>query len=280
MISYYNHFTQKFGIPNDRVKKTGNIVYVHLPYLPEALILFSDWGGEDLTFVCEGGDICLHLSNDGLMLLTGNTTQPFKQYKISEINPKIKKIFATNLNFKHPLFSVLPAGHYTKNDLLSSIQKYKTEDKKLILCNFAPHTRGAAGYERKVILDIIKSNPWITFQDQGGGDGKDSKVTLQDLLSEINKHKFLICPISNGYDTSRIWESYALGAIPVVRRFPFFNNLVDAGFPMVVLDNWNDLSGIEEYLKGYPIDEKLRTLFISNLLLEDYWLDKIQDKYV
>lgn len=277
MINYYNHFTQKYGLPNDRIRKTGNIVYVHLPYLFEAFELFKDWRGDELIFVCEGGDVCLFL--DKTLLITGNTSRYFKQYFVTDINHKIKKIYTTNLNFQHPLFSILPAGFYSGDDsIIKSVKQEKWDNRRLVLCNFSHHKQGAASIDRSTILNFIKQNNWITYQNQGGGDGRTALLPLCELLNEIAKHKLIICPISNGFDTSRLWETYYLGAIPIVKKAPFFDNLIAEGFPMVVLNDWNLLSEIEkiDHQELNKLKDKLSNINQVGLLNNEYWLKKIE----
>ena len=275
MIDQYKHFTQKFGQASDRVRKTGNIVYCHLPYLPDTLALFRDWEGEELTFVCEGGDVCLHLSQDEKAFLTGNTTQAFKSYLFSEINPKIKKIYSTNLNFHHQLFSVLPEGVASKTSDVQFIKDENNPKKNLLLANFSHHTRGGAGRERSEILDFVKNNAWITFQNQGGGDGNIANLPVLDLLREISASKFVFCPISNGFDTSRISECLNLGSIPVVKRYPIFNLLNQEGFPFVMVDKWGDLN--KDYLNSFS-EILVKEAFneIQYKLTDEYWIKKIE----
>ncbi len=277
MLNNYNHFTLKYGNPNERIRKTGNIVYIHLPYLFEAFELFKDWSGDELIFVCEGGDVCLFL--DKTLLITGNTSQFFKQYFVTDINHKIKKIYTTNLNFQHPLFSILPAGFYSVDDsVIKSVKQEDWNDRRLILCNFSHHKQGAASKDRSVILNFVKQNNWITYQNQGGGDGRTALLPLNELLNEIAKHKLVICPISNGFDTSRIWETYYLGGIPVVKKAPFFDNLIAEGFPMVVLNDWNQLLEIQK-IEPQKLDEyknQLSSIKQSGLLDNNYWVNKIE----
>lgn len=270
MIDYFNHFTKSFGTVNERVRKNGNFVFTHLPYLFESLLLFKD-SKEPLVFCCEGGDVVLGATNDGFTL--GNTSGIFKKLLFSEFNPNIKRVFSTNLNFFHEKFSVLPAGLYSPPEMIKNLQGTKKET--LCLANFSYHQGPTpSAKERTEIMEFVRKNNWITEQFQGFGDGKPSTTPLIDLLTAIAKTKFLICPISGGLETSRLHEAWNLGAVPICRRLPFFELLQKEGFPLIILDSWSELDKIklENTVVGPEVWET-----VQPLLTNEYWINKIKN---
>ena len=57
----------------------------------------------------------------------------------------------------------------------------------------------------------------------------------------MKKCEYVICPIGNGIDTHRFWETIYLGRIPVVLNSPFIEKLKPY-YKMVILDKWEDFS--------------------------------------
>lgn len=269
MINYFDHFIRAFGKPEDRIRKEKNLIYCHLPYLAESLILFKD-SKEPLVFCCEGGDVVLGANEDSLTL--GNTCGIFKKLLFSEFNQNIKHIFSTNLNFHHKKFSLLPGGLYSPPEMIKQLQG--TPKDTLILANFSYHRIGASAKERTEIMDFAHKNTWITCQFQGNDDGKPSTTPLIDLLTAISKSRFLICPISGGCDTSRLYESWYTNTLPIVKRLPFFELLQKEGFPLIILDDWSELD--EQKLRNTVIGPEVWEA-VQPLLTNEYWITKIQN---
>lgn len=271
MLNYFQHYTLFYGNPSDRVRKTGNIVYGHLPFAFELFILFKDCQ-EPLVMVLEGGDVVLSMNNERTHIYTGNTSGLLKSFDLSDLNPNIKQIFSTNLNFHHNKFSVLPGGLYSPPEMIKSLQGIPKTT--LCLANFSYHSVGGAAKERTEIMDFVRKNDWILQQYQGCGDGKPSTTPLIDLLTAIAKTKFLICPISGGLDTSRLHEAWNLGAIPITKNYPFFQLLQKEGFPIIILNDWSELdkTKLENTVVGPEVFET-----VQHLLTNEYWLNKIKN---
>jgi hypothetical protein len=66
-----------------------------------------------------------------------------------------------------------------------------------------------------------------------------------DYLREIGQSIFTICPMGNGVDSHRVWESLYLGSIPIVADCPHFRGFTDLPMMAVVYgehDNWNHIT--------------------------------------
>merc|ERR1712060_602235 len=71
--------------------------------------------------------------------------------------------------------------------------------------------------------------------------GVDSNLVQPlEWWNEISKYKFLLTPNGCGVQTPKQMEALWVLTIPIVRRGPFaaFDDLVQYGFPMVVVDEW------------------------------------------
>ena len=98
-----------------------------------------------------------------------------------------------------------------------------------------------------------------------------------EYLRELSNHRFNLCPIGNGLDTHRIWETLLVGSTPVVERNNLTTNLFNLDVPMIILDNWNDLDSL-----------KMNDLINLNKINKDkdgfkftqfnFWWDKVMSK--
>jgi hypothetical protein len=84
------------------------------------------------------------------------------------------------------------------------------------------------------------------------------KRNKKDYFIELAKHKYAICPRGNGLDTHRIWECLYLNVIPIVIKsdYPNIDNL-----PIIVLDEWNDINKINDYIFTEQCSSKLTLQF-------------------
>ena len=61
----------------------------------------------------------------------------------------------------------------------------------------------------------------------------------------LSKYMFVICPEGNGVDTHRLWEAFYLKTVPIIRKNKISSFLLKANLPILVLDNWSDLSKLD-----------------------------------
>lgn len=91
----------------------------------------------------------------------------------------------------------------------------------------------------------------------------------------LDHFAFCLCPIGNGYDTYRLWETVVLGRIAIVQRIKDFGSMYD-DLPIIQVDNWEDIN--EEYLQE-KYNEVVRKLDNNEYKLEKltlkYWIDLI-----
>jgi hypothetical protein len=86
---------------------------------------------------------------------------------------------------------------------------------------------------------------------------------------------FCCCPMGNGFDTHRFWESLYFGAIPIVKNHPFYDALlyVYPNIPMIFIDEWENLPSCIESLSI----ERYNTLWSNStleLLTTEFWNSK------
>jgi hypothetical protein len=166
-------------------------------------------------------------------------------------------LYAQNLTFEHNRAFVLPIGqansmwiHGDKTPWLNPI-KYKNIDVLVTHC--------------------ANTNP---IRDQLH-NLKSSKITRVsycnyiDYISYIQRSKFVICPPGNGPDTHRLWETIASGAIPIVIKDNFIEQLIRTfpDIPLIICNNYNEVD-YENLQYNFPEN--------FNLMNRNYWESRIR----
>jgi len=64
------------------------------------------------------------------------------------------------------------------------------------------------------------------------------KLSQENYLIELKKHKYAICPRGNGIDSHRIWECLYLDVIPIMLKNDSVN--ID-NLPIIFLNDWSEL---------------------------------------
>jgi hypothetical protein len=147
----------------------------------------------------------------------------------------------------------------TCNILLDLMDKPNT-DKKGTLCNahFATYPNPRSGYrdDRQDMINSLNQSKNIDFWE----DKKTHKTTLNLTKS----YQYALCPEGNALDTHRFYESYAMGAMPVIRKGPLTS--LHSQFPgTVVVNDWKDSDNLP--LQSFTNPNK-------EMLTLGYWLYK------
>lgn len=69
------------------------------------------------------------------------------------------------------------------------------------------------------------------------------KTGFQDYCELLSECYTTTCPMGEGYDTFRFWESLMMGTIPIVKEHPFYEvlRMNYPTLPFVVVKDWKDL---------------------------------------
>jgi hypothetical protein len=170
-----------------------------------------------------------------IVLVTSQTDVPVTK-KLFEKKPKIiSKWFATNVAYDHEDLVPIPLGianNYSPKNLLInnfSSQKKDTPKIKKLYINMQKNTNRTL---RGSIEEYFSKFEWVEIDEPN--------LTLEQYLTKLKQHKYILCPQGNGYDTHRIWESLYAGSTPVVLKNQTHSNLKN--LPIIFVDKFEDLS--------------------------------------
>jgi hypothetical protein len=170
-------------------------------------------------------------------------------------NPEII-LYAQNLTFEHPRAFVLPIGQANSMWLHGSKEPWKKE------CNY------------KDINVLLTHCEMTTNLRSGLNELNDNRITkapkcnYNEYVLYLQRSKFVICPPGNGPDTHRLWETLAAGAIPIVIKDKFIEQLIRT-FPdinLAIVDNFNQIDF-----------DKLTYKYYNNInfIHKSFWIDII-----
>ena len=103
------------------------------------------------------------------------------------------------------------------------------------------------------------------------------RAPFNDYCKYLSQCYFSLCGMGEGFDTYRFWESLMVGAIPVVKNHPFFENLLYyyPGIPMIRLNEWDDLLPLLPTLTQEKYDSLMKSANLE-AITEQYWINKIE----
>ena len=171
-------------------------------------------------------------------LITHNSDFSINQKHAMYLEYKyLKTWFAQNVNFQHTKLIPIPIGianeqwsHGNKETLQSVIDKnYKK--KQLMYANFNISTNPR---QRKYCLQHIKSQ-YV-----------ENNASFATYLQHTAEAYFSVCPLGNGIDSHRIWESLYVKTVPIAENTYNIKYLTDTyRLPILLINDWSELSNIE-----------------------------------
>ena len=95
-------------------------------------------------------------------------------------------------------------------------------------------------------------------------------------FKNISELYFTACPMGNGFDTLRFWESLMLKTIPIVKEHTFYDALKEyyPKLPYIKVSSWDDLPALVESLTIEKYNEMMKDFDIE-CLKESFWLNQI-----
>jgi len=129
---------------------------------------------------------------------------------------------------------------------------------------------------KKIIFILVAS--LLLIQNSNSEENTrcaDVRDNHKEYTKNLAKFKFNLCPNGNGVDTHRIWESFMVNTIPIVKNQTFVRNLIKNNVPLLVVEEWDELIDIgKDELDNIYIDlmEKRNNLNVNDV---DFWIKNI-----
>lgn len=95
------------------------------------------------------------------------------------------------------------------------------------------------------------------------------RTTYENYCKELSKCYYSTCPMGEGFDTYRFWESLSMQTIPIVKDHEFYDIVQDffPDLPMIRVKEWDDLLALELQEVEFPDLPYLKN---------KYWVEKLQ----
>jgi hypothetical protein len=241
-------------------------------------IMISKMRAENPDFIEEEFNRLKKINNN-IIFITGNSDHPITN-KLVEMCPKnIIKWYAENAMSNDPKIVPIPIGienqfeckrsghgipfterYNKKYEIINNLLKNKKEEPtKFIYSNFSTHTNPK---QRESLKKISIESTFITWSEPD--------LSYENLYKEIFDHKMVLCPVGNGLDTHRLWETLAAGAIPIVIKDNFIKQLIRTfpEIPLVLCDNYYKVDYDNLEYKNFNLE----------FLNKEFWISKINYK--
>lgn len=92
----------------------------------------------------------------------------------------------------------------------------------------------------------------------------------QIYYKKISKYRFMACPLGKGFQSPKLWESLLVETIPIVTKHPIYEDFQNQGFPILIVESWQDLKKIDfaNVYSNFKInwDEIKKRFLVSNFL--------------
>ena len=148
------------------------------------------------------------------------------------------------------------------------IKNYKDRINKVFVC----HRQSSK--ERVLTLKLAKKY-WFKECDIY------NKLDYDTFIGKINDYNFVLCANGGGIDPCpRLFEVFLLGAIPIIKTSSLDNIILDMGFPVIIVDNWDENTISSDNLYKWLNDHQSKLDLnihhkLKNKLTMQYWWDYI-----
>ena len=251
---------------NDKIKEFPNLI----PFenkdenwkIGKSGIVYSNANIDLLKF------IDLLPDNGSYIVITRNNDTSITQQVLDKAKTKksIKRWYGINIGFNDPLFVPVPVGCATEggySTYLDWVSKEPQEEKysdKLIYCRV-----NATGQneERRIIIKQNENNPIFTLVTH--------QIGSEEMYRSIKKHVFTACPVGEGRDCLRTYETIILGGVPLWSDYIELRHFED--LPVIYVKDWNNLT--KEWCDGALEELKNRKTSTDRMRMS-YWDNHIK----
>ena len=203
--------------------------------------------------------------NRSVVIVTHNSALGIgEEYKRFLDDPRIIKWYAQNANFRHSKLHSIPLGianaRWPHGDIskIKRVNNTKAEKDHLVYMNFDLKTNVT---ERTKVYDMFKNKEHVL---------EGERKPFEQYLMDLARCKYTLSPPGAGIDCHRIWESIAVGTVPIVQNC--HNISFHTNMPIMIIDKWQEIT--KEYLED-RYDTFKNKDYTTDPLYLDYWVKKI-----
>jgi hypothetical protein len=231
----------------EKVTKSGQVAFVKTDLVPHFF-----------------RDIVPNLKHD-IKIITHNSALGIDQrYSVFLNDPRIIRWYAQNANFQHPKLESVPLGmanrHWPHGDvsIVEKINNDNIDKDHLVYMNFDLKTNLS---ERTKVYNLFKGKEYVL---------EGEKKPFKEYITDLSRCKFTVSPPGAGIDCHRIWESIAVGTIPIVESC--HNITFHVKMPIMVINDWKML---DRNMLENKYDFFKSELYNTSGLFLDHWIKKI-----
>lgn len=138
--------------------------------------------------------------------------------------------YSVNVNVDEPRCELLPFGlnnelnHGTPGHELVAAARSPSKD-ALAYCNVQWNS-----HRRFAVKEWAASCDFVTYVHQ-------PSVDFRQYLADLARHRFVLCPVGNGFDQYRIYEALYAGSVPIVEDSRWARRMQKFRLPIVVVND-------------------------------------------
>jgi hypothetical protein len=224
-----------------------------------------------------------------VILITANADLTIDDYLVNSAPQNLHRWFAQNGTSSNPKLTIIPEGLQpsyqsktgdigypiasVKENILSSLPEITPT--KFIYANFAVGTNPSFRQPVKDLCSNIEFIDWDENINFSSYESYNNENTIKYFYEKIKDYRATVCPIGNGLDTHRVYETLYCGRIPITFNKILHHKLYQH-YPIVLLERVEDLSNYE--LLDSLITKEENKIWDKNLLDFSYWEKLIIDE--
>lgn len=173
---------------------------------------------------------------ENLILITSQTDIGIDKRMFSKKPKCIKTWYSVNVDYEHKSLIPIPLGlanNYSPKNLLPKefLNNNEVNKKKVnkLYINLQKNTNLS---ERKNIYDLFSNFDWVEL--------REPNLSLFEYLNDLKNHRFVLCPMGNGIDTHRLWETLYSGSIPVTKNHINYSGFKD--LPIIFVNSYEEIT--------------------------------------
>jgi len=118
----------------------------------------------------------------------------------------------------------------------------------------------------KIVPSRMAARKWV----EGKGSWVNSTMVHRSKWYEhLRDYEFILAPDGAGVQSTKMVEAYLMGTVNIVRRGPAYEDLRRMGYPLVIVDEWDEVT--QEKLAGWWEEESPKIPYARWMTVSDMW---------